>query len=252
MPWVETDSLSFTARHDTGDVAYAERTLDRLEELRLRLEDTFEEVPGDITVVIHTNPALLSFAHPFLPAARWSAAPAGRRYLAGWPMATELHVLNDLHISKRAAGPDSREALRGTAERLYAQLVVASNNDALPPSWTPRRFARYLRWAWLVEGGAQYYSRQVGLYRAAVIRRLREGVRPVFPPSRRDAVILGGTVFDLLEEERGPEACRLLVSRLHRDGPEANLEAAFDAHVRDIEDAWRSHLRAMTRPGDRD
>ena len=72
-------------------------------------------------------------AHPFLPAARWSAAPAGRRYLAGWAMATELHVLNDPHMERRAAGDDSLEALRGTAERLYAQLVVAANNTALPP-----------------------------------------------------------------------------------------------------------------------
>ena len=95
MPWVETHSLSFTARHDSGDAAFAERTLDRMEELRLRLEDRFETVPGEVTVVVHTNPALLALAHPFLPAARWSAAPAGRRYLAGWAMATELHVLND-------------------------------------------------------------------------------------------------------------------------------------------------------------
>ncbi len=30
MPWVETESLSFTARHDSGDSAFAERTLDRM------------------------------------------------------------------------------------------------------------------------------------------------------------------------------------------------------------------------------
>ena len=53
-------------------------------------------------------------------------------------MATELHVLNDAYMERRAAGEDSREALRGTAERLYAQLVVASNNPQLPPSWAPR------------------------------------------------------------------------------------------------------------------
>ena len=174
--------------------------------------------------------------------------PAGRRYLAGWAMATELHVLNDPHMERRAAGEDSREALRGTAERLYAQLVLAANNPALPPSWTPRRFARYLRWAWLVEGGAQYFARQVGLYRAAVIRRLRESARPSFPPSRRDAVILGGTIFDLLENERGPEACERLVDGLLPGGPAVTLEDAFDARFRDIEDAWRASLRAMTRP----
>ena len=206
------------ARHDSGDAAYAERALDRLEDLRLRLEDRFEQVPGGVTVVVHTNPAWLSMAHPFLPAARWSAAPAGRRYLAGWAMATELHVLNDHHLDRRAAGPDSREALRGIPDRLYAQLVLAANNPDLPPSWTPRRFGRYLRWAWLVEGGAQYFARQSGLYRAA------------------------------LEEERGSEACELLVSRLHRDGPAANLEAAFEARARDIENVWRDHLREISRP----
>jgi hypothetical protein len=248
MPWVETHSLSFAARHDTGDTAFAQRTLDRLEDLRLRLEDRFDAVPGEVTVVVHTSPAWLSFAHPFLPAARWSAAPAGRRYLAGWAMATELHVLNDPHIDRRAAGEDSREALRGTAERLYAQLVVAANNPELPPSWTPRRFGRYLRWQWLVEGAAQYFARQVGLYRPAVIRRLREGARPSFPPGRRDAVILGGTLFDLLEQERGPEACEALVARLRREGPAAQLEGAFGARAREIESAWRDYLREIARP----
>src|SRR5215475_1426992 len=218
-----------------------------MEELRLRLEDRFALVPGDVTVVVHTNPLWLTAAHPFLPAARWSAAPAGRRYLAGWAMATELHVLNDPHMERRAAGEDSREALRGTAERLYAQLVIAANNPALPPSWTPTRFARYLQWAWLVEGGAQYFARQVGLYRAAVLLRLRKGGRVSFPASRRDAVILGGTIFDLLENERGPEACERLVDGLLPGGPAVTLEDAFDARFRDIEAAWRDYLREMVR-----
>ena len=187
-------------------------------------------------------------AHPFLPAARWSAAPAGRRYLAGWAMASELHVLNDLHMERRAAGDDSREALCGTAERLYAQLVVAANNPDLPPSWTPRRFARYLGWAWLVEGAAQYFARQCGLYRAAVIRRLRESARPSFPPSRRDAVILGGTLFDLLEAERGAEACVRLALELHPEGARSTLESAFEAPAAEIEEAWRGYLRETARP----
>jgi hypothetical protein len=163
-------------------------------------------------------------------------------------MATELHVLNDPHMEKRAAGDDSREALRGTAERLYAQLVIGANNPDLPPSWTPRRFVRYLSWAWLAEGGAQYFARQVGLYRAAVIRRLRESSRPSFPPSRRDAVILGGTIFDLLETERGGEACEQLASRLLPGGARATLEAAFEARIGEIESAWRDYLREIVRP----
>jgi len=139
-------------------------------------------------------------------------------------------------------------ARRCTAERLYAQLVIAANNPQFPPSWTPRRFARYLAWAWLIEGGAQYFSRQVGLYRAAVIRRLRETTGPSFPPSRRDAAILGGTIFDLLEAERGPDACERLALHLLPGGQTSALEDAFEARIGEIEGAWRDYLRDVARP----
>ena len=248
MAWIETDSLSFTARHDDADTACAQRVLDRLEDLRLRLEERFDEVPGDVTVVIHDNPAWLSAAHPLLPAVRWSAAPAGRRYLAGWPMLGEIHLLSDEWMERRAGGEDSAKALLGTAERVYCQLVLAANNDRLPPMWTPRRFITYLRWAWLYEGAAQYFSGQVSLYRPAVITRLREGERPKFPPSRRDAVILGGTVFDLLDRHRGPEACSLLAARTRKEGAESSLEMAFEARIGEIERGWRRHLDEILYP----
>jgi hypothetical protein len=114
--------------------------------------------------------------------------------------------------------------------------------------WTPRHFITYLRWAWLIEGAAQYFTAQTSLYRAAVITRLREGERPAFPPTRRDALILGGTVFDLLDRHAGPDACVRMASRLHRQGPQGNLELAFDARMRDIERAWRMHLDEILYP----
>jgi hypothetical protein len=246
MAWVETESLSFVARHDSRDEANAQRILDELEDVRLRLEDRFDEVPGDISVVIHPTPVWLAAAHPFLPVARWAAAPAGRRYLAGWAMATELHILNDVHLERRAGGPDSRRALLGTAGRLYTQIVLAANNAALPPPWGPRRFARYLRWAWLIEGASQYFSGQVPLFRPAVVRRMREGKPPVFPPSARDAIILGGTIFDLLDREIGRSAAEMLATRPGRGGLEASIEIAFDAPLREVERAWREHLRDLT------
>lgn len=247
MAWVETESLSFVARHEDGDGPCAERTLDALEDLRLTLEDRFPDVPGGITVVVHPTQGWLAAAHPFLPAARLAAAPAGRRYLAGWAMTSELHVLNDDAADRRAAGAESLRALQGTAERLYAQLVLAANNKRLPPPWDPRRFYRYLRWAWLIEGGAQYFAGQVGMFRPAAIRRLREGRKPKFPPSARDAIILGGTVFDLLEREVGAHACELLVSRLRRGGAKKGLELTFDAEVSVIEKRWRRHLDESVR-----
>ncbi len=82
-----------------------------------------------------------------------------------------------------------------------------------------------------------------------MIRRLRESARPSFPPSRRDAVILGGTIFDLLEDERGPDHCERLALRLLPGGTSATLEDAFEARIGDIEAAWRDHLRAIARPG---
>ena len=81
-----------------------------------------------------------------------------------------------------------------------------------------------------------------------MIRRLRESARPSFPPSRRDAVILGGTIFDLLETERGPDACERLALKLLPGGATPTLEAAFEARIGEIEDAWRASLRAMARP----
>jgi len=243
MAWVETESLSFIARHESADTEDAQRTLDALEDLRLRLEDRFDEAPGGITVVVHPTPGWLAAAHPFLPAARLAAAAAGQRYLAGWAMATELHVLNDDYLERRSAGEDSRAALRGTAERLYAQIVVGANNHKLPPPWGVSGFWRYLRWAWLVEGAAQYYAGAVPLFRAAVNTRMRQGKPPAFPPSARDAIILGGTIFDLLERERGSDCCEVLVSRLHRSGARGNLQLAFDAPVAEIERLWRRYLR---------
>src|SRR5436190_6825234 len=245
MAWIETESLSFVARHEAEDSDSAQRTLDALEDLRLRLEERFDEAPGGITVIVHPTPGWLAAAHPYLPAARLAAASAGRRYLAGWAMATELHVLNDGYLDRRAAGDDSLAALRGTAERLYVQVVVGLNNDRLPPPWGPRNFIRYLQWTWLIEGAAQYYASQAPLFRAAVSTRLREQKPPAFPPSARDAIILGGTVFDLLERERGPDACDVLASRLRRDGPRASLELAFDGGCREIERERRAYLRNL-------
>ena len=150
-------------------------------------------------------------------------------------MASELHVLNDGYLDRRAAGEDSTAALRGTAERLYVQVVVGANNDRLPPPWGPRRFVRYLRWTWLIEGAAQYYSGQVPLFRAAVEHPPARAKAARVPAigSRRDHP--RGTIFDLLERERGPDACDVLASRLRRDGPRAALELAFGARGREIE-----------------
>ena len=228
MAWVETESLSFTARHDDADTGCAQRILDSLEDLRLRLEERFDEAPGDVTVVIHDNPAWLSAAHPLLPAVRWSAAPAGAplpRRAGRWTARSTSSA-----TSGWSAAPAARTRCRPCSARPSActrQLVLAANNDAPAADVDARgAFLTYLRWAWLVEGAVAVLLRP-GL--ALPPRgdhppaRGRQAARS--RPTRRDAILLGGTVFDLLDRHAGPEACALLASRLPQGGPDAQPRA---------------------------
>ena len=164
-------------------------------------------------------------------------------------MAGEIHTLNDSWMERRSAGEDSLRALRGTAERMYCQIVLAANNAALPPMWTPRRFLTYLRWAWLIEGAAQYFTGQTSLFRAAVITRLREGERPALPadPPRRPDPGRHG-----LRPARPPRRAR----RLRADGlaaaPRRARGATWSSPSRrgcgEIERAWRAHLDEILYP----
>src|SRR5687768_15974037 len=120
----------------------------------------------------------------------------------------------------------------------------------MPPPWEAGGLSRYLRWAWLVVGGTQYFAGQVPLFRIAVQTRMRNAKQTKFPPKVRDAVTLGGTIFDLLDRHRGPDACALLVSRIRRDGAERAIEIAFGERAREVEREWRRYLREdVTRAG---
>jgi hypothetical protein len=246
VAWVETDSLSFSARHEDEDLEAAVAILDELEEFRDRLASVFETTPGDVSVVIHAHPVALAIAHPWLPAARVLAAPAARRYMAGWFAQDEIHVLAPAALRERASRVEgSVEALMLSPLHEYAHLVVGANNPELPPPFTFRTFARYVRWAWLCEGAATHFAGQGRHLRAAIARRLREGGRPSFPPDARDAPLLGTTVFRLLHRERGPEACSALASgRLSPSGPRPAIERAFERPFADVERDWRVSLEA--------
>jgi hypothetical protein len=217
--------------------------LSRLEAFRAELDEIFDTTPAEVAVIIHPGPVHLALAHPWLPVARWFAAPASRRYFAGWFTNGEIHVLAPYALEERASTVrGSREALALSPQHEYAHLVVAANNGHLPPPFNPRSFRRYLRWAWLAEGAAAYFSGQVRHLRPALVRRLAEGPRPKFPPSTRDAFLLGGTVFGLLERGDGRAACRRLAERLDPEGPRAAIERAFARPVKEVEVDWREYL----------
>ncbi|MGZ8650051.1 MAG: hypothetical protein ACXW08_15720, partial [Solirubrobacteraceae bacterium] len=109
----------------------------------------------------------------------------------------------------------------------------------------PRRLSRWVRSAWFVEGAAQWLSGQTKHVRPAVARRLREGTAPAFPPTRADALLLGGTVFDLVAREEGDRAAVAMA----RAAPDQALATAFgDRRLRHTESAWRSHLSRLAAP----
>lgn len=247
MPWVESVSPSFRARHESEDADDADRVLLMLEQTRERLTELFPRTAADLTVILHRGGVSLSLTNPLYPLAWMTTAPAARRYVAGWAGRTELHVLAPAALQSRASNvPGSSEMLLRSAAALYTRRVIAENNRDLPDNMTPVRIVRELRWAWLVEGAARWFSGQTEHARPAIARRLREGGRPSFPPGIRDAPLLGGTVIDLLAREEGERAAAQFACRLHPQGARAALSKAFGGRsFVHTEGAWRSHLSRL-------
>jgi len=244
MPWVETISPNFAARHSLDDDHDVTSVLELLEDTRDRLAGLFPAVPGEVSVVIHPSDAALTLAQPQLVALRRLTAPAARRYLVGWFGDREIHVLAPRLLAAHASNvPGSREMNLLSPAALYTQVVVGLNNRRLPPPFRPGSFGRYVRWAWLALGAGQFFSGQTPHARPAIARRLREGPDPSFPPGVRDAQLLGGTVFDLLAREEGVAACVELVLELPRGGAREALRNAFRGRsLAHTEGTWRAQL----------
>jgi hypothetical protein len=240
--------MSFSARHETRHADVAADLLQRLEDFRGEMEGIFGRTPWDVAVVIHPSPLELALAHPWLPLARMFAAPASRRYFAGWFTEADIHVLSPPALERRASTvPGSREALLLSPLHEYSHLVVGANNPDLPPPFSPSAFRRYVRWAWLCEGAAVWLSGQTPYLRPAIVRRLREDARPDFPPSARDAMLLGGTIFSMLEREAGPgAAAALAISPLEESGARGVIAEVFNRQVASVERDWRAELDSLT------
>lgn len=247
MAWVESASQSFRARHDASARDDAERVLHSLELTRDRLSEHFPATIAGLTVVLHHSGVSLSLARPVVPVAWAATAPAARRYLAGWAGTQELHMLAPGALDRRASAvPGSRAMLELTPSALYARRVINENNDQLRGRAVPGRLRAQLRWAWLLEGAARWFSGQTEHARPAIACRLHDGVRPSFPPGVRDALLLGGTVIDLLAREQGNQAAARLACGLDPRGPRPALVTAFDGRpFRHTEQAWRSHLQRL-------
>jgi len=252
MGWTEAASDSFTVRFEDEDGGEVAQLLDQLEGVHDDLSAAFGRIPEDVAIVVHPTWTQLAIAQPALPLVRRLTAPAARRYLAGWYSAREVHVLAPRLLRERASNvPGSVDMLLLTPSALYVQLVVASMHPRLPPPFRPASIRTYTRWAWLVAGAGAWFSGQTACARPAIVRRLREGGKPSFPPSVSDAPLLGGTLYDLLVREEGAQAAVRLARAPLGDGPRRVLERAFhERSALHTEGTWRSHLaRLATAPG---
>jgi hypothetical protein len=246
VPWTESSSPHFEARHEDSDERGTAAVLELLETTREALARVFPQVPEEVTVVMHATPFALSLAAPALSLAWLASRAPSRRYLAGWCATRTLHLLAPRALERRASAvPDSRDMLMMTPAALYAQLVIAANNRRLPPPLRPR----HARWAWLIWGAAAHFSGQNVFARPAIARRLRDQPAPRFPPVLRDAALLGGTVFDLLERERGPSAAVSLAFTRPEGSSARALERAFAGReLQHSQGVWRAHLSRLAAP----
>lgn len=246
MSWLESASQHFTARHDDADAAGAAWVLRQLEDTRARLAERFPSVPGEeVAVVLHGSLAQLHAAQPLVAAQLRLSAPAARRYVVGRAGRREIHLLSPRLLSERASElAESKDMLRLAPAALYTRLVLTAVNLRL-------RGPRGVRWAWLATGAAEFFAGRVRFARPAIRRRLHEGAPPAFPPAPRDALLLAGTVVDLLAREQGEAAAIAFVLEAGRGpGPADALVDAFDGRaLRHTEGTWRAHLaRVAGRP----
>ena len=241
--WSETVSPSFRARHAASDADGAHEVLELLEGMRERLGELLGEPPEEVEVVLHARPAQLTLAQPAVAAIRALTAPAARRYVAGWCSARELHVLTPAALRDRAGtAAGSRELLELAPAALYAQWACGRLNPGLGPPYGPRATVATLRSLWLACGAGAWLSGQTARARPAIARRLRDGGKPRFPPGARDAVVLGGTVFELLAREEG-EAAAVRLALTPPGDVRRQLESAFRGRsLVHTSGAWHSHL----------
>jgi len=223
-----------------------------LERTRERLAPHFPHMAGgELTVVLHDSPHALALSNPLMPALWGMTSKPARRYVAGWVGRRELHVLSPQALRDRASGVSgSFEMLALAPASLYARRVIVESNRELHSARVPSRLWMELRWSWLLEGTARWFSGETGYSRSVVGQYMRSGHRPHFAPSVRDAPLLAGSLIELVAEREGEGAVARLVRRLHTGGSHAALAAALPGRgFNGFEGDWRLRLRRLADGG---
>ncbi len=222
-----------------------------LEHARGRLSERFGTSALELTVVLHDSAHALALSNPLMPPLWAMTARPVRRYIAGWVGEHELHVLSPQALRERASGVSgSFEMLALAPASLYARRVIIESNRELHAARALSRGWQGLRWAWLLDGAARWFSGESGYARGVLGQYLRAGHRPHFPPLARDAALTAPPLIDLLAQQHGEAAVVRLAARLHTSGAHIALSSAFPGQaLGTIEAEWRSRLRRLSDGG---
>lgn len=198
--WTESTSNLFRVRFDDDSRLEVEELVHVLETYAARLEAHGLLLPPHPTVVVHPTALSLSLAQPAYVAALALTETHGRKYLASWASGSTLHLIAP---SRLARGTESHISLRDALERApacgLAHLALGHANPGLDLQRTLRRRA----WFWLAWGAGQTLVGQVPMLASVIALRRKERRALQVPPPMRDAVVLGGSIVELVLRQRG-------------------------------------------------
>ncbi|MDQ8047042.1 MAG: hypothetical protein REI11_20720, partial [Patulibacter sp.] len=196
----ESSSNLFRVRFDDDHRTEVEEVVHVLETVAARLEAHGLVLPQHPTIVVHPTAFSLGLAQPAFIAAQSMTESNGRRYLASWASGSTLHLIAPSRLSRGTEGHISmREALDRAPACGLAHLALGHAN----PGLSLQRALRRRQWFWLAWGAGQTLVGQVPMLASSIAVRRRERRALTITPAARDAVVLGGSLVELVLRERG-------------------------------------------------
>ena len=216
-----------------------------LETVAARLEAHGLVLPPHPTIVVHPTAVSLGLAQPAFLFAQSLTESGGRRYLASWSSGATLHLIAPPRLLRGTAGHISmREALERAPACGLAHLALGHLN----PGLSLHRALRRRQWLWLAWGAGQTLVGQVPMLASTIAVRRRERRALTLPPPARDAVVLGGSLVELVLRERGLTGLVALLRDPLPPSPEAWIGRALSGlgpTERDVR--WRMLLDELDR-----
>ncbi|MFT4034584.1 MAG: hypothetical protein QM679_03300 [Patulibacter sp.] len=187
-------------RFDDDARTEVEELVHVLETVAARLDAHGLRLPPHPTIVVHPTALSLALAQPAYVAALALTETHGRRYLSSWASGSTLHLIAPGRLTRGAGGHVSlRDAMERAPACGLAHLALGHVN----PGLTLQRALRRRDWFWLAWGAGQSLVGQVPMLASVIALRRKERRHLAVPPVMRDAVVLGGSLVELVRRERG-------------------------------------------------